>query len=239
MSMQQLLSQMQRSPNGIGGATPQDPLEAFLTAIRRKSAYAGMGMDGLSLQQLIEIIGGGGGGGGNGGGNGGGDDTVGCLIGDVMVRMADGTEKRADEIRVDDEVMGFDFQHGSTPQTISCTNSSRQKCYRVTLSNGNSLVASSSHRWFIHKDNGHDVVLTEWILGKDLMDESGEPLEVVNLEEVGSHVVYWWNCDPNHCYFAGGVLHHNIEPDHFKGSSYSNPYNSPGGGVEMGQGGGL
>lgn len=217
------------APDTMSGLDP-----AIADLLRRMTAFRGGGMEGI-LALLNDVIGGGNDGGGFGGGGGGGGG--GCLAGDVLVRMADGSEKRAEDIRVDDVIMGLDFDLGPTPQTVSCTNSSRQLCYMVTLSNGIHVEASSSHRWF---GIGKGLILTPHLeCGQGLFGEDDEEVTVVEVVNTGVKVVHWWNCDPNHCYYAGGVLHHNITKDTWgKPPIFGAPGSPPGGGVSVQPGGG-
>lgn len=242
--------------NGLLGDQQGGPdmLTGLIDQIRRKAGYRGFDL-GQLLQALQAImIGPGDGGGTGGGGGGGGGGGAGCLHGDTLVRMADGSEKPARDIRVDDLILGLDFQLGDTPQTVTCTNSSRQVCYEMELEGGRKIVGSASHRWFLtgfetgptlrFEWNGHSVTvqtadtilanletggLGEW----GCLGEDGESYKILSLTPVGSQVVYWWNCDPNHCYYAGGVLHHNITPETWKGHGWST---APGGG-SLGAGG--
>lgn len=206
------------TPDSSSGLDP-----AIADLLRRMTAFRGGGMEGI-LAMLNNIIGNDGGGGGNGGGNGNGNGSgAGCLAGDVMVRMADGSEKPASEIRVDDQIIGLDMELGPTPQTVTCTNSSRQLCYRVEIEGLEAMTASSSHRWFTTRGL---VVTPDLRVGESLVGEHG-PVRVNEVMSVGIQIVHWWNCDPNHCYFAGGVLHHNITPDTYKGHGWNtSPYPS-------------
>lgn len=179
--------------------------------LRRQTAYRGFDLGSL-LQLLNSIIGDGGGGdggngdNGNGGNGGGGGGGGGCLCADVLVTMADGSTKRAAEIKVDDLILGMDGDAGHSIQTVTTVNSSRQPCYDVLLSDGSTIGASATHKWFTSRGLMHTPSLEP---NTELVQIDGEAVTVVSIVPIGSQVVHWWNCDPNHCYFAGGVLHHN------------------------------
>lgn len=96
--------------------------------------------DQLSQTSLDSALGGGIGGGGGG-----------CLAGETLVKMADGTEKQAKLIEVGEVILGFDSTIGNSAQTIVHVQSSLQPCVRVAFES-RSIVASVSHPWFVAND---------------------------------------------------------------------------------------
>lgn len=199
---------------GNGGQTQangsQDDFLRKLIAFLRDSGYTSL--DTL-LQQILTGItpgGGGNGGGGNGGGNNGGGGGGGfCLAGDVPVLMADGSAKPASEIRVHDLIMGFDPGIGNVPQEVFTTNSASQRCMTIAFEGG-AIDASTTHNWFVVQGDHMAVVPTMRLQpGMQLIGEDQKPREIQSISEAGQKVVFWWNCVPNQCYYAGGVLHHN------------------------------
>lgn len=197
-----------------GGQQPADGASQYNDLMKRlEKMLRDVGYNGGFGSLLRQLVGnnilpgrggdqiGGGGGGGNGGTGGGG-----CLDGETMVAMADGTETPAYAIRVDDIVLGFDFDAGLTPQVVTVTNSSRQPCVTVTFENGRSVVASKTHNWFTASGIRSTMQIAP---GDEVVSQTGT-WRIASIEDAGNRVVFWWNCDPNHCYFAGGVLHHNV-----------------------------
>lgn len=203
-----------QQPVTLGAAGSQDEFLRRLLAFLRDTGY--MNLDQL-LSRLLRGPGNGdvgntigdigGGGGGGGGGQGGG----GCLVGTTPVLMADRSTKLAEDIRVLDEIMGLDFELGPTPQSVNFTHSSVQPCYAVHVEGGEPIEASGSHRWFLA--NGELLTTLDLRSGMPLLSEGGKPVKVGVVEPMGPKVVYWWNCAPNACFYAGGVLHHNIWAD--------------------------
>lgn len=199
----------------VNGSSPQpgmnggqDEFLRRLIAFLRDSGYTSL--DGL-LQQLLGGVPPGGGL-DNGGGNNGGGFTGGggfCLCGDVPVRMADGSVKPASEIRVHDLVLGYDPGIGNVPQEVFTTNSAAQTCKEVVFEGG-SIRCSSTHNWFVEVDGQRQVVSTLGLVpDMQLITEDQTFVSVQHIGDAGHQVVYWWNCVPNQCYYAGGVLHHN------------------------------
>lgn len=216
---------------------PMD-MAKIIDLLRRMTAFNG-GDSAQLLALLNGIIGGGnGGGGGTGGGGGNGD---GCLHGDTPVNMADGTTKPAKGIQVDDVISGQDFAHaGLTPQTVTQTWSSRQVCRKVSIYGKDDIVASESHRWFVQNGNEFTLKLTgELVAGDVLYSIEGKPVVVKSISKTTkSCVVYFWTCEPDHSYYAGGVLHHNangaggggqLEDPYHSGIAYGPPKGGWGG----------
>ena len=183
----------------------------------------------------------GGGGGGNGGGSGGGGGGGGnCLTGDVPIRMADGSEKPARDIKVNDLIMGFDPGIGHVPQSVFTVTSASQECVLVEFEGG-SIEASTTHNWFVIDDGKRKIVSTFALkVGMKLVGEDDLEHEVTALTPTKTQVVYWWNCLPNQCYFAGGVLHHNAsDPNGYLQPAWADkpyPYGGPTLGKEISTG---
>lgn len=204
--------------NALGGQDGGgDLLEQLKRMLSRNTAYS---PDDSFLAFLRAILDDGGGGGGGGGGG----NSTGCLHGDTLVRMADGSEKPAREIVVEDLIMGYDFDlKQKRPQSVFTVQSSRQPCMVVGFSGAApDVIASVSHPWM---ERDGDVVFTPNLIPGEtaLIGEDGKPVFIEHLADAGSHIVYWWNCTMNHNYYAGGVLHHN-EGGGFGGASGTNTF---------------
>lgn len=226
--------------NGLGGAGSggDDFLEQLKRMLSKNTAYTPDSLSAL-LRAILD-----GGDGGNGGGGNGGLGGPGCLHGDTLVRMADGSEKPAREIVVEDLIMGYDFDlKQDRPQSVFTVQASRQPCFKVTLESGKEIVASASHIWFAENDDlGDEMAFSLFATSMlkvhwRLISEGGDVDQIASIEDAGSHIVYWWNCTMNHNYYAGGVLHHNEGGGLGAGGAIgANTYG--GGGFYKGSGGG-
>lgn len=76
--------------------------------------------------------------------------SVGCLAGDTIVRMADGTEKAIINIRFGDKVLGVDWYGHVTAATVTrfFANGPKQ-CYRYTFMDGAELTCTEDHKVMI------------------------------------------------------------------------------------------
>lgn len=190
---------------GGGGMGTSPEMKALLEKLKRQSAFAGL----AGLLASLGIVPGKGGllGGGNGGGSGGGGGF--CLRWDTPISLPDGSMKLAKDVRPGDLIMGIDHQIGNTPQEVFSVNIALQKCYRVAF-DGGEIYASGTHNWYVSDGNELELVSTLGLVpGMLLIRQDATYAAVESITEDAISEVFWWNCAPNHCYYAGGVLHHN------------------------------
>lgn len=73
-----------------------------------------------------------------------------CLAPDTKVTLADFTEVRIADLRVGDVLVGFDEDgpyRVARPSTVEAVWSTRKPAFRIEFENGESVIASSDHRW--------------------------------------------------------------------------------------------
>src|SRR6478609_8224991 len=81
-----------------------------------------------------------------------------CLSPDTLVLMADGTQRRIDQIVAGDEVMGTEqrdtYRH-YVKTRVRAAWTTRKRAYRITLADGTELVASGDHRFLSNRGWKH------------------------------------------------------------------------------------
>ena len=113
-------------------------------------------------------------------------------------------------------------------QQVTYVETTVQPAFAV-IYNGFETVASASHPWYVRGDWKHSEDLKP---GDVLLCHDGNEVEVARTVDMAVKVpVYLWTVEPDHNFYAAGVLHHNLQPD-FK------PHWGPGGsGGSLGSGG--
>lgn len=96
-----------------------------------------------------------------------------CVSADTRILTADLRHVPAGEIKPGDHLVGFDeeipgpHQHRKfRTSVVEDVGVITRPCYRVTLSDGTSVVSSSEHQWLVRTSGSR----TEWRMTKDLMD---------------------------------------------------------------------
>lgn len=84
---------------------------------------------------------------------GGGVLIIQCMTGDTQVLMADGTERRLDELQVGDQVATYDEGRLTTSSVRNWKSNGRDSCYRITTSSGNIGTANTRHPFLVY-DSG-------------------------------------------------------------------------------------
>ena len=73
----------------------------------------------------------------------------GCLDGDTLVLMADGTRKPIREVEIGERVATMDIDHQMTTADITYKwDSGVKECHEMTLTNGTSIVATKDHKFY-------------------------------------------------------------------------------------------
>lgn len=198
---------VQPSSNALyGGGNSKPDLARVLELLRRNTAFRGFDL--ASLLSLLGDLNGGDltNGGTVGNGNTNGDETTGgCLDGDVLVHLANGSRKPAREVKVGDELAG---PEGSSQKVVFVA-SSIQPCVSVRTKDAE-IIASSTHPWLVWQDGALAKMPICLITpGMSLFREDGALVEIETIVPIGHGQVSWWEVEPDHVYFAGGYLHHN------------------------------
>ena len=114
--------------------------------------------------------------------------------------------KLACEIRAGDILVGLDSDGRRAPQRVVDVFGGLQPARRVIHAVGE-FIASESHKIFL--GDGSVVTVASLQPGQHLLGESGESIEIAAVFDIGTCPVFGWNCEPDHVFFAGGLLHHN------------------------------
>jgi len=131
------------------------------------------------------------------GGLGGSAITAFCPAEGTLYLMADGSEKRVEELKVGDKLMGIDDE----PQTIEEIQSAVFPIIRVRTKNFFCTRTSATHAFALPR-GGFTVAARS--LGKIILTQAG-PSEVVAVEPAGREMVYNVITDGSHSYRADGV----------------------------------
>lgn len=76
-----------------------------------------------------------------------------CMVGDTPVRMADGTERRLDEIKAGDEIASYEDGNLVTTTVAAQKLSGRDSVLKITMTSGKVVRANGRHP-FLTSDNG-------------------------------------------------------------------------------------
>lgn len=94
---------------------------------------------------------------------GGGVLTVQCMAGDTPVRMADGTERRLDHLRVGDEVATYGGGVLSTSHVAAWKSNGHDDVFKITTKSGKSVRANGRHPFLATTTEG-----LKWVRTQDL-----------------------------------------------------------------------
>jgi len=130
-----------------------------------------------------------------------------CLSATETIRLADGTAKAIGELQVGDVVLGG-CTGATRAQEVTKIVRSVQSLVRVVHAQGE-FICSTSHR--VATTEGY-VGIASLRPGSCLIGESGL-ITVIETEAAGEGEVVGITCEPDHTYFAAGVLHHNTKID--------------------------
>ena len=100
--------------------------------------------------------------------------SVGCLAGDTMVRMFDGTDKPISEIKPGDKVLGVDWYGKVTAATVTRFFSHGLKpMYKWTFEGGRTVTCTEDHKFMVT-----DAILAVWRSdGKTLYSYTERPIK--------------------------------------------------------------
>lgn len=158
--------------------------------------------------------------------------SVGCLAGDTLVRMFDGSNKEIRDIKPGDKVLGVDWYGKVTAATVTHFFShGRKPMYKWTLEGGRTVTCTEDHKFMVT-----DAVLAVWrsdgktlyeyreipikdischyglvaVVGKDL-DEITQIGRTIKKEDIGEQLAYDIEIDHPTCMFilANGLVTHN------------------------------
>lgn len=153
----------------------------------------------------------------------------GCFIGETMVTMADGTEKRIDQLVVGDVLKSFNIDTlplnsddstvletwsseniVGTPDTATIVGIEPMDYYGIFVLNG-ILKTSARHRHLVKRNNVWSFIEAhEVVVGDIMLDiEGNEILITTRTVELNEQTVYKLNVENLDVYYANGILTHN------------------------------
>ena len=134
-----------------------------------------------------------------------------CLTGDTLVTMADGSEKRIDEIALGEEILSYDFATMKlVPNKVVYTDKDAGKTHTEydvwTFSDGSFVKTVHRHR-FYNLERKAFVYMDEWQMGEHAVRKGGEKVALVSHERVEETVNHYKiTGEKGTNYFANGLL---------------------------------
>lgn len=145
-----------------------------------------------------------------------------CLTGDTLITLADGTQKRIDELTLSDKVLSY---NPSTMQLeadeITYTDSKEDKSFteytRYIFSDNTEIKTVHRHR-FYNMERQAMAYMDEWKIGEHAIKQDGTVVELISLELIKEIVKHYTIFTKNQNYFANGLLSGNrhTESMHFE-----------------------
>lgn len=133
-----------------------------------------------------------------------------CLTGDTLITLADGTEKRIDELTLQDRVLAIDPETSKfVSDEITYTDSTEHKTFteydKWTFSDGTIVKTVHRHR-FYNVEKQAMVYMDEWNVGDHAVNQNGERIALVSHENVKEEVKHYTIFTKHQNYFANGLL---------------------------------
>ena len=145
-----------------------------------------------------------------------------CLGIGSLIKMADGSEIKVEDLKVGDLVASLDIQNSDTwntytnsefiPELTTSTVSDVQSyIHGAYVRINDDFNVSESHPLFVYSDDTYKFVTArELSLTDKLITETGELINVTSVNIVNEPLeVYLVSTDPSHIYIANGVINHN------------------------------
>lgn len=133
-----------------------------------------------------------------------------CLTGDTLITLADGTEKRIDELSYEDKVLGYNPETKAlVAQKVLYTDSKENKSYKEYdkwyLSDGSVIKTVHRHR-FYNVERQAFVYMDEWNIGEHFKKLDGSTTSLVSHEKIVEKVKHYTLFTEYQNYFANGCL---------------------------------
>lgn len=137
-------------------------------------------------------------------------DNFTCLTGDTLITLADGTEKRIDELILQDRVLAIDPETSKfVADEITYTDSTKHKTFteydKWTFSDSTIVKTVHRHR-FYNVEKQAMVYMDEWNIGEHAVKQNGERIALVSHENVKEEVKHYTIFTKHQNYFANGLL---------------------------------
>lgn len=149
-----------------------------------------------------------------------------CFVAGTKIKMADGTEKNIEDIKIDDEVLSFNETTGTneSKKVVSLNDPIHNDLIKVKLSNGIEIMCTQDHPFYVEGLNiaSYKPNLTNerYNIGKEAIQlkqgdlvrlSTSSQTAVVGVEELPLQdtQTYIFTVEDNHNFYANGVLVHN------------------------------
>lgn len=145
-----------------------------------------------------------------------------CLTGDTLISLADGSQKRIDEIQLTDKVLAYN------PETLTLESDEIIECdskeykwhteYDIwTFSDGTVVKTVHRHR-FYNVERQAMVYMDEWNIGEHTIRQDGSKVALISHKNIKEKVRHYTIFTKHQNYFANGLLSGNrhTKPMHLK-----------------------
>lgn len=133
-----------------------------------------------------------------------------CLTGDTLISLADGSQKRIDEIQLTDKVLAYN------PETLTLESDEIIECdsneckwhteYDIwTFSDGTVVQTVLRHR-FYNVERQAMVYMDEWNIGEHTIRQDGSKVALISHKNVKERVQHYTIFTKHQNYFANGLL---------------------------------
>ena len=138
----------------------------------------------------------------------------GCFSENMLIRMADGTDKRIGDVKAGDEVLAYNCEwykdnEELVPAKVTFSSSGltrfAPKYDRYTFSNGTVIEIIDRDRLYNIEDNKMKWI-DEWYIGEHGLTVDGEVVELVSHEVVNEDIVFHDFTSDYANYFVNGIL---------------------------------
>lgn len=140
----------------------------------------------------------------------------GCLTGDTLVTMGDGSQKRISDVVVGDVVQSVNLDFSITSNKVRTKwDSGNKDCYIISTQDGHRIIATDEHRFLTSDgwkqlksiEQGDFVAVTQF--------KSCEWREVRAIEHIGIRHTYDIEVENTHNFIANGMITHNSGKSEF------------------------
>lgn len=133
-----------------------------------------------------------------------------CLTGDMLITLADGSQKRIDRLTLDDKVLSYNpdtvqLEADEITYTDSMENKKHAEYDVWTFSDGTIVKTVHRHRLY-NVERQAMVYMDEWKIGEHAINSNGEYIELVNHENIKEEVRHYTLFTKNQNYFVNGLL---------------------------------
>ena len=133
-----------------------------------------------------------------------------CLTGDMLVTLADGSQKRIDQLTLNDRVLSYNpdtmqLEADEITYTDSTENKKHTEYDIWTFSDGTIVKTVHRHRLY-NVERQAMVYMDEWKIGEHAVNINDEYVELVGHENVKEEVRHYTLFTKNQNYFVNGLL---------------------------------